>query len=395
MKLFVYLGRYVPYNQNLVHYLELLDHKYSTTPFVEFLVYYNEIVRHSVFLIEADKNDLSKIVTLTLRLHQFIKRCQYKMCKYLYPPTNPTLLSLEPIDTVKDFVDFGGGPIYHRLSLFELSNIITASLSLQQNGFFEPKMPCNPYNKIPFTYNQLVLIYCTMQSRGRKISTLMRFFKCAQFNIKQFTELFRSYLTRLAAKNFILSMSDPEWNYTLKRMLDRFFFTHETCLECMILREDKHILFDKILTLFFYESNQRIPIDSQRYASKIHKIFTQYNLYHHNYYHYKSHPTPFFERHVSGVDINSTQFPLEEDIPPLFTAPENNDMEPQNSVNVVEQDEDQDEDEDHAQVLEEISDQPQVLRRRRSNSVENSMEVEEDVHLDQPLSSLLNLDVDN
>lgn len=355
MNIFTFIGQYMPYNTNLVHYLELLDIKYRQSSFVKFLVYFNDIVRHSVFLILADKIDLTAIVKTGLRLRRFFVSWQKRVRKRLYSPLNKTLLSLEPVSSALHFVDIGTPPVYHRLTSSECMNIVQNALLCQQNGFHEPEHPCNPYTKIPFTYQELIMMYLKRVQKNRRIPDVVQMFKAAQFDIALFKKLFHSFLIHEAAKNNTKAMTNSEWNYNLKEILDKFFFTHETCLECLILRHDKHELFDGLMSKYFFDTNQRVPINSNDYANLIHSIFTAHNLYHHNYYHYNTHEHPFFESDVSGINLQA--LPAETMIPrsPLFPPPED----PPSLV----------------ESQHEESDEPIIMRSRRSRSPSPSNEI--------------------
>lgn len=296
--IFKIVSQHVPLQSNLVHYVELLDHHLAEYSIMNFLRYFHSVVTTSVFLVKKDIQHLTTIVHTGLRLKRFLSRVARHYIQRVQKPVNSKDLCLESIDTASTYIDIhdpANRRIFYRLTLKECAKFMQNALLLQDNGFYSPCVPKNPYTNRPLTFGQLVQIYIKMKTCQFRIPRPFELFRMSQFNLSYFKQYFHSYLQIRAAKNYVIEQTDAGFNYLLKDMLDDLFLTHEVCLECLVSNPNKRNIFGPLLARFFYDTNVRHQVSKAYYVTTLNELFHQHSFYHFKYNHYVEHDTLFFE----------------------------------------------------------------------------------------------------
>jgi hypothetical protein len=88
-------------------------------------------------------------------------------------------------------------------SIYDLINIITASLLQQTNMFINPQYPKNPYTNLNFERNNLYNFYIKCLTLNIKIPVVVTFFAECEFNIETFLEKHKKMLLELAINTYL------------------------------------------------------------------------------------------------------------------------------------------------------------------------------------------------
>lgn len=191
-------------------FVKSLQCVYKEKGYGEFLATFMSIKRGSLFTRDRI-NHIQYWILAELRIRYYAWKLCLKLknkCARKKYPQNDTLLDFTtPVDSLDDSntVYVYKKNNYWVFSVSEIKKILMASLTQRYISESRPKIPCNPYTNIDFSFGQLMSIY--LQIGHLKLHPYIHNYAKRYFDIKQFFFFNRIELSNCATKGYLETLN--------------------------------------------------------------------------------------------------------------------------------------------------------------------------------------------
>ena len=132
-------------------------------------------------------------------LQRFVQYCKYKKAKVFDIDCDLRMTPFEPATKIH----FMENHQIYPFNIYDLVNIISASLRQQSYFFSKPQYPKNPYTNLDFKVNNLYFFYIKCLELKVKVPLIITFFAECEFNIETLLEKHKKTLSEWAIDTYL------------------------------------------------------------------------------------------------------------------------------------------------------------------------------------------------
>jgi hypothetical protein len=279
--------------QNNVEYTNVKDQSniLKTTLLVRPEKYENKI-KFGKFQLMENKTHFYKAQRLYHILLRFVQFCKNKRAMVFDIDCDFRMIPFEP--TTK--IQFIENRKKYPFNIYDLINILSASLLQQTNMFINPQYPKNPYTNLNFERNNLYNFYIKCLTLNIKIPLVVTFFAECEFNIETFLEKHKRMLSELAINTYL--SKDVTITETIVEDIYDMCYTNDIKLHSEFPKKEAYAIFRPYLKYHY----------SKKKVSQLLDCFDLYNPYFGRKYRTPDGKNHFDDRHLPFLKIKNEVF---------------------------------------------------------------------------------------